>query len=238
MKSIGYEPLGRVALAPGAALPWDRHWAIAHVNAKFEGTPPDWQRKLNFLRGVTQPELMAVRSELDEAAGVLTLSHPKAETITLDPEAEEARLLDWLAPLWGPELPAPRNVVHVPGQAMTDWPDPFISVLGTASLDALSERAGEPLSPHRFRGNLWVEGWAPFEEFDLIGRTLKIGAAELEIRERITRCKATCANPETGRRDVDTLMLLDDTWGHQDFGVYAVVTKPGEIGAGDVVEVA
>ena len=170
--------------------------------------------------------------------GALAALAQDAETITLDPMTESARLLDWIAPLWGADLPAPRNVVHVPGQAMTDWPDPFISILGTGSLDALSEQAGAPLSPHRFRGNLWVEGWAPFEEFDLIGRTLRIGAAELEIRARITRCKATCANPETGLRDVDTLALLNGTYGHQDFGVYALVTRPGEIAAGDTVEIA
>lgn len=238
MKSIGYEPLDRVALAPGAALPWDRHWAVAHENAKFEGTPTEWQRKLNFLRGVTQPALMAIRAELDEATGRLTLSHPEAETVTLSPEDEPQRLLDWLAPLWGPDLPAPRNVVRIPGQAMTDWPDPFVAVLGTASLDALSEAAGAALSPHRFRGNLWVAGWAPFEEFDLLGRTLRIGTAELEIRQRITRCKATHANPDTGRRDVDTLKLLRDTFGHEDFGVYAVVTRPGDIAPGDTVEIA
>jgi len=238
VKSIGYETLDRVALTPGVALPWDRHWAIAHENAKFEGNPPEWQRKLNFLRGVTQPALMAIRAELDEATGTVTLSHPDAETITLDPEAEAQRLLDWLAPLWGADLPAPRNVVHIPGQAMTDWPDPFISILGTGSLDALSLCAGAPLSPHRFRGNLWVEGWAPFEEFDLIGRTLRIGAAELEVKVRIARCKATHANPETGVRDQDTLALLQDNFGHQDFGVYAVVTKPGAIAAGDEVLVA
>jgi len=237
VKSIGYEPLDRVALTPGAALPWDRHWAVAHANAKFEGTPAEWQRKLNFLRGVTQPALMAIRAELDEATGRLTLSHPDAGTVTLEPEAEAQRLMDWLAPLWGADLPAPRNVVHIPGQAMTDWPDPFIAVLGTTSLDALSAAAGAPLSPHRFRGNLWIEGWAPFEEFELVGRTLRIGAAELEVRERITRCKATHANPDTGRRDVDTLKVLRDNFGHEDFGVYAVVTREGEVAAGDPVQV-
>lgn len=180
---------------------------------------------------------MAIRADLDEATGQLTLSHPDAGKITVAPEADASRLLDWLAPLWG-DRPAPRNVVHLPGQAMTDWPDPFVAILGTASLDALSDAAGEPLSPHRFRGNLWVEGWTPFEEFDLIGRTLRIGEAQLEIRERITRCKATCANPDTGRRDVDTLALLQDNFGHQDFGVYAVVTRDGDIATGDPVELA
>jgi hypothetical protein len=41
------------------------------------------------------------------------------------------------------------------------------------------------------------------------------------------------ANPETGARDVDTLMHLRDGWGHQDFGVYAEVIEGGPIVVGD-----
>ena len=44
------------------------------------------------------------------------------------------------------------------------------------------------------------------------------------------------ANPETGRRDVDTLAALR-TWGHQDFGVYAAITGGGTIRTGDPVEI-
>jgi uncharacterized protein YcbX len=72
--------------------------------------------------------------------------------------------------------------------------------------------------------------------FDVVGRTLSIGDATLEVRERITRCKATMANPETGRRDIDTLATLR-TWGHQDFGVYAAITGGGTIRTGDPVEI-
>ncbi|MGI3168883.1 MOSC domain-containing protein [Pseudooceanicola sp. C21-150M6] len=237
VKAIGYEPLDRVALTEGRALPFDRHWAVAHTAAKFEGQPTEWQRKMNFLRGVTGAELMAIAARTEDATGKVTFTHPKAAELTVDPMAEQQALIDWLTPLWPEDQPQPDRVVHVPGQAMTDWPDPFVSILGTGSLDALSDAAGTPMSPHRFRGNLWIEGWAPLEEFDLIGRTLRIGQAELEIRERITRCKATHANPETGQRDVDTMKILRDTWGHQDFGVYAIVTRSGEIAPGDEVTV-
>ena len=44
------------------------------------------------------------------------------------------------------------------------------------------------------------------------------------------------ANPETGRRDVDTLAGLE-TWDHMDFGVYGEVVTGGEIATGDPVEV-
>jgi len=45
------------------------------------------------------------------------------------------------------------------------------------------------------------------------------------------------ANPETGRRDADTLGALENGWGHTDFGVYAEVTQTGMIRPGDSVEV-
>ena len=42
------------------------------------------------------------------------------------------------------------------------------------------------------------------------------------------------ANPETGRRDADTLGALD-ALGHQEFGLYAEVVAGGTIRCGDGV---
>ncbi|SEQ01593.1 MOSC domain-containing protein [Thalassovita taeanensis] len=237
VKAIGYEEISGASLTKGRALPFDRHWAVAHAAAKFSGQPEAWHAKMNFLRGVAGPDLMAVQTRLDEAKGVLTLTHPRAATITVDPARDEAELLAWLASLWPKTRPAPSHVVSVPEQAMTDMPEPFIALLGLASNRALSQRMGRDLSIHRWRGNLWIDGWAPFEEFDLIGRRVRIGAAELNIVQRITRCGATRANPKTGREDADTLGTLNKAYGHQDFGVYALVTKEGPIATGDRVEI-
>ena len=77
----------------------------------------------------------------------------------------------------------------------------------------------------RFRGNVWLDGLAPFAEFDLVGRDLRLGTARLRVRERITRCKATTVDPATGISDADTLGALRAGWGHQDFGVYAEVHR-------------
>jgi uncharacterized protein YcbX len=235
LKAIGREELETVTLTAGAWLPYDRLWAISHENAKLAG---GWGVKANFLRGVTEPALMAATARLDEAEGRLTLDHPDAGRIVIRPDdaGETAVLLDWLARLWPADLPAPTGVYRAAGAHLTDVPDPWVSINSHATLRAVGQRAGADLSIHRWRGNLWIEGWAPWEEFDLVGRTLRIGEAALEVRERITRCKATMANPDTGRRDVDTLAALR-TWGHQDFGVYAAITGGGTIRAGDPVEI-
>ena len=88
----------------------------------------------------------------------------------------------------------------------------------------------------RFRGNVWLDGLAPFAEFDLVGREVRVGGAILRVRERITRCKATTVDPATGISDADTLGALAAGWGHQDFGVYAEVVEGGRVAVGDPAE--
>ncbi|MCE8472093.1 MOSC domain-containing protein, partial [Rhodovulum sulfidophilum] len=128
------------------------------------------------------------------------------------------------------------RIVRAPGRGMTDSAFPSVSLLGLASLEALSGQLGQALSPLRFRGNFWIEGLAPFAEFDWVGRKIRLGRAVIEVRERITRCMATAANPETGERDADTLGALQAGWGHKQFGVYAEVIEGGRVALGDALE--
>lgn len=237
IKSIGYEELSHASLYKGRVMDFDRHWAVAHEAAKFQGQPEGWQAKMNFLRGVAGPELMAIRAQMSDSA--LTLCHPRAGQITLDldTEAGRDRLIAWLRPLWPENRPAPSHVVRVPGQAMTDMRQPWLSILSLDSLRDLGVRMGADLSIHRWRGNLWVEGCPPMTEMGLIGRKIRIGEALLEVHEPITRCRATCVNPNTGSEDAETLIALETAWGHKDFGIYAQVIEDGKITIADKVEV-
>jgi uncharacterized protein len=235
IKSGGFEEVAQVTLSAGRAFPFDREWAVAHAAAKFGTSTAEWQPKLNFLRGWGSADLMAVSCTSDVAARRVTLRHPRAEPLTVAPDepADQARLIAWFRPFWPEVRPEPAAVVHVPGVPMTDVPDPFVAILNTASNRALSQRVGQPLSIHRWRGNIWLAGLAPWEEFDLVGRDLRIGGAVLHVVEPITRCRATEANPETGRYDAGTLAALNEGYGHQDFGVYARVVQGGDVALGD-----
>ena len=234
IKGHGVEAIDAVTLAAGETLPWDRRWAIAQAGAKAEDGV--WSPCGNFSRGAKSPRLMAIRARVDEAAGVVELRHPEAGTITVDPDAPEdaARLVDWAAALADPGKPRPERVVRAP-VGMTDSAFPSVAILGTSSLQALSERVGTPLAQERFRGNVWLDGLPPFGEFDLVGREIRIGSARLAVRERISRCKATAANPDTGQIDADTLGALRAGWGAQEFGVYAEVIAGGRVAVGDAL---
>jgi uncharacterized protein YcbX len=228
--------LSAARLTAGAAFPFDRTWAVAHAAARLSD-PPGWASKLQFLRGWASPALMAISCVSEDAAGQITLSHPARPTESFRPDdpADAARLIDWLRPLWPANRPEPARVIRVAGQALTDQSEPLVSVNSLSSLAELSARMGRDLSPHRFRGNIWVEGWAPMAELDLVGQEITVGTAVLRVEEPIGRCRATGANPETGAQDADTLGALDAVYGHQDFGVFARVIRSGDVALGDGV---
>jgi MOSC domain-containing protein len=237
IKGHGVEPVSAVELVAGGTVPWDRVWAIAHEAARVPRGDTGWVPCANFSRGAKSPELMAIRSRVDEAAGTVTLTHPRRDPITVNPDhgGDAARLVAWVTPLADPGRARPAFVARA-SRGMTDSDWPSVSLLSRASLAALGERLGKPLAMERFRGNIWLEGLAPFAEFDLVGREIRVGDAVLAVRERITRCKATTVDPDTGISDADTLGGLQSGWGHQDFGVYAEVVSGGRVAVGDRAE--
>ena len=235
IKSHGREDLASARLIEGQGLPFDRHWAVAHDAAKLVA---GWNPCVNFARGAKAPGLMAISAHLDEASGAVTLSHPDKVDLTFCPadSGDLALFLEWVRDLNPADRAQPVQIVKA-GVAMTDTDFPSVSIFGLASNQDLSARMGQDLSPYRWRGNLWIDGLAPWAEFDWVGQDIKIGDAVLHVQERIVRCKATSANPATGQIDADTLGALQGGYGHQEFGVYAQVVSGGRLALGDKVTV-
>jgi uncharacterized protein YcbX len=230
IKGIGAERLGHVGLRVDRPLPLDRAWAVLEEGGE---AADGWRACRNFVRGAKGPSLMAVTARVEGER--IELSHPDLPTLAIVPDdpGDAHNLLSWLKPIYPAERRPAAALVRAPEAGMSDVPFASVSILNEASLRALSQRLGQTLDPRRFRGNLWLEGLAPWEEFDLVGKRLRIGEAELEVIEPIGRCRATEANPDTGRRDAATLAALEEGWGHTEFGVYAMVRKGGRIATGD-----
>lgn len=237
IKAHGREELASVQLSEGRALPFDRHWAVTHAASKFDPAAPGWVPCMNFQRGMRTPAVMAIAARYDEADGRMHLTHPDLPPLSFHPDTEGAAFIDWVRPISPDDRFAPVALVQAPGVAMTDSDYPTVSIKNLASNAALAAHMGRALSVHRWRGNLWVDGVAAWEEFGWVGRRLRVGQAVLEVRERVGRCKATSADPETGVVDADTLAALRAVVGEQDFGVFGVVVRGGRVAPGDAVEV-
>ncbi len=235
IKAHGREALDHVVLTEGQTMPGDRQWAVAHEMSEADGSV--WAHCASFTRAAKVPAIMAITAVTDERTGQLTLSHPQLKDITFDPDQESDIFLNWVRPLMPANRAQSVRLVRSKTQGMTDSNYPTLSLINQASSDAVAEVLQQDISMHRWRGNIHLTGLEAWAEFDWVGKSLRIGTAEFKIEERIERCLATAANPETGVRDTDTLGALNGTFGHQNFGVYAVVTKTGEVTVGDKVEV-
>nr|WP_216366812.1 MOSC domain-containing protein [Halovulum dunhuangense] len=233
IKGVGVEEVTETAVSAGRTLPWDRAYAVAHEAARLSD---GWSPCANFVRGAKSPALMAVTARVQGQH--VALSHPDLAPIVIDPMRDGDLLLEWLRPICNPNRAAPARLVPAGKDGMTDSPFPSIAILNLASLRALSQRVGRALDPRRFRGNIWFDGGGPWEEFEWIGRRVAVGDVTFEVRERITRCTATHADPDSGRTDTDVLGTLEAGWGHQDFGVYAVALSSGNVATGDEVRPA
>lgn len=235
IKSIGREPMQQVTLRPGQPLPRDRAWAVLHEAAEKhldDGQLTKWLPKAAFLRGAAAPGLQAVSGGYEGDA--ITLTHPDLPDLRFDPGTEGAALIDWIAPLWPEDKPAPSQLIAGPAP-LADQRNPLISILSTDSLRDLEARLGVRLGQDRWRGNLWVTGWEPWAERDMIGAHLRIGGAELTIREPIGRCPATSVDCATGRLDGDMPAALMREIGASDFGVFAEVITGGDLTLEDEV---
>ncbi|SIS82746.1 hypothetical protein SAMN05421759_104109 [Roseivivax lentus] len=234
IKSLGREALEAVSLAAGEIIPGDRRWAVAHDAAQVNGDA--WAPCMNFSRVAQSPGMMAVTAEFDDTTGKVTLSHPDLPSLTADPDNEGAAIVAWMAPLVPENRPRPARVVRAAHPGWTDSGFPSVTLCNLTSHRAVEQRLGQTLSIHRWRGNIWLDGLAPWEEFDWLDRKVRIGDAVLQVRERTDRCRATTANPETGKIDADTLGALE-SWNHQDFSVRAEVIEGGTVALGAGLEI-
>lgn len=231
IKGVGAEALDAAALTTDAPFPGDRSWAIAHAKA------PDragWMPKAAFLQVMAGPGLAAVRAET--AGSRVTLSHPDRPTRSFALPDDAAQLIDWVRPIWPEDWPAPDRVLSAPPESFADNGKATVHVLTQATLDALTEAAGQTVEALRFRANIVISDVEAWSELRWIGRRLRVGNAEIEVLERTGRCRATDANPDTGTRDIAMLELLSKTTGGKDVGVYASVTRGGAVKQGDTVE--
>ncbi|MFU8881769.1 MAG: MOSC domain-containing protein [Rhodobacterales bacterium] len=235
IKSHGREAIALAQLTAQQCLPGDRIWAIAHEASQADNAA--WSPCTGFTRVASSPALAAIRCELHADGHTVTLSHPAQDALTVVPDLQPGTLLDWVRPLTAQGRARPARVVRVPGRGLTDSDYPSLTIGNLASHRAVEGRLGRALQVARWRANLWLDGLPAWEEFDWIGRHIRIGTATLRIVERTGRCAAPSANTDTGQRDCNLLQFLDDNWNHQDFCVHAEVTDSGQIMLDDSAKV-
>jgi hypothetical protein len=235
VKGLSPQALARVALTPGQTLPADRLYAIENGPSGFDSAAPAYFPKQRFLMLMRNERLASLRTDYDETSHMLSIHWEGREAARGDLRSREGRLAieAFFRRFMPDELRGPPKVLYGAGHSFSDVAKKVVSVINLASVAAIENAAGVPVNPLRFRGNLYVEGWPAWHEFDLLGREIGLGGARLKVVKRIVRCAATEVDPVTGIRDVPVPSTLMKTFGHADCGVYAEVMTEGQVSVGD-----
>ena len=237
VKGLTPEPLTRTTLSARQTVPCDRIYAIENGPSGFDPAAPGYLPKQRFLMLMRNARLAELRTAFDDATHTVTIRSENREAARGDlrTAAGRAAIERFFAEFSADELRGPPKVLHAEGHSFSDVSRKVISIINLASVAELENATGAAVHPLRFRGNLHVEGWPAWHEFDLLNSKIAIGQARLKVVKRIVRCAATDVDPDTGIRDMAIPRTLMKTYGHADCGVYAEVIEGGEIAVGDNV---
>jgi MOSC domain-containing protein len=202
--------------------------------------------------------LVGVRPDYDEEAGTLVLRLPDGTTVAGEVALGEPVTTDFFGrPVSGRAVEGPWSSAlsefagrplrlvqtERPGDGADRGSGAGVSLVGTASLEALAEAAGvERVDGRRFRMLFGVAGLPAHAEDGWVGRNVRIGDAVIRPRGNVGRCAVTTQNPETGVADLETLRVLGEYRGDVDtteplpFGIWGMVLEPGRVRLGDPVE--
>jgi uncharacterized protein YcbX len=240
VKGLSPEAMPSMALEPGGTAPYDRIYAIENGPGRFDPDHPQHLPKINFLMRMRDERLATLATRFDEETHTLTVLRDGKQVArgVLTTAIGRKMIEQFFAAYMQEELRGAPKIVFAEGHSFSDVAARCVHVVNLASLRELERAVGIPLDPLRFRPNIVVDGLAPWQEFDLVGRRIMLGEVGLEVMERTVRCAATDVDPQTGQRDTAIPAELQRAWGHGDFGVYARVIEGGTARVGDPVAVA
>ncbi|HEY8382125.1 MAG TPA: MOSC N-terminal beta barrel domain-containing protein [Microvirga sp.] len=237
VKGLSPERLASAVLDKDAYFPGDRVFAVENGPSGFDPANPAHQPKIKFLMLMRNESLARLSTRFEDATGTLVIEEGGREAARGALGTPEGRLA--IEAFFRRFMPAelrgaPKVLASPQGFRFTDSTKGYVSLINLASVRDFEERIGVPVDPLRFRGNVHVEGLAPWAEFDLLGQVISLPSGlRLKVTKRIERCAATNVDPATGMRDLQIPKALMRHYGHFDCGIYAKVLTGGAMSEGE-----
>ncbi len=237
VKGLTPEKLDRVALTPGATLPFDRAYAIENGGGRFDPAAPRHLPKISFLMLMRDERLATLDCRFDDATETLTIRRDGKQVARGELKTPIGRQMieQFMAAYMKDSLRGAPKVQRAEGHSFSDVAAKCLHIVNLASVRELERHVGRPVDPLRFRANIYIDGLPAWEEFRWMNKDITIGAVKLDVFKRTQRCEATNVDPVTAQRDMAVPATLIRSYGHCDLGIYAKVTTGGEVKSGDVV---
>jgi uncharacterized protein len=235
VKGMTGERLDRAELLPGQAIANDRRFALALSSTRAGAAATEWMPKSNFLMLMRDERLASIETRFDDVTDTLTVFRNDRQVAKgkLTDAVGRATIEEFYGAFMGKESGGrPKVIEGAGGHVLSDHASPVLSIINLASVKDLERVTQKPVDPRRFRGNILIDGLAPWQEFDWIEKSISIGDVRCTVTGRIDRCAATNVNPNTAERDMNIVMSLKRGFDHIDMGVFVRIETAGTIETG------
>ena len=179
VKGLSPQPVSGVMLEPDKPFPFDRVFALARPGAGVDPREPKWAKKGLFVMLMLEETLASVRTDVDPETMTLTVTENGSEALVADLATDAGReSIERFVARLAPSIKGLPKLVHSRSGHFMDKPDNVLSLINLATLRSLEQDWGVVIDPLRFRANFYVDGFAPWEEFDWIGSDILLISAE------------------------------------------------------------
>jgi len=240
VKGFSPEAVDMVRLQPGQTLPHDRAYAIENGPTGFDPAAPSNFPKIRFLMLMRDERIARLKTRFDPQTTLWRIELDGETVIEgrLADAGDRAAIETWIARHFAAELRGPPRILAGEGHSFSDVDNKVLHVVNLETVRELERQLGRPVDPLRFRANIYVDGLAPWAEFDWVGQTLTAGEVTFKGDKRTERCSATNVDPVTATRDMTIPRDLMRLYGHSDCGIYLEVVGGGRLAVGDHIDVA
>ena len=112
-----------------------------------------------------------------------------------------------------------------------------ISLINIKSIEDFKNKTKKDIELQRFRGNIYVDGIAAWEERNWIGKIIKINNISFKVEKNIPRCVVINLKPKTDDNSLNLLQSLKKNFNHFDMGIYLTALDSGKINIGDIISI-
>lgn len=223
VKSMAGERLEEIRVG-WHGLNGDRRYAFTRVDNK-SGFP--WLTPRQFPRLVLYSAYFLNPNDVDNSQVVVRT--PESRELALEAEELRSEIED-----------ACKHKIRLMQLWRGTYDSMDISLIGQASIKAISERVGFELEMQRFRPNLLVETFEekPHQEDRWVGELLVFGDRENSARIRINRkdlrCMVVNLDLKTAQQHPAILKAIVESRKNY-LGIYGTTERPGTIRVGDII---
>ena len=236
VKSLSFSSINKLEILNNIGIKFDRNFAFTRdlddnkINHLMQN-PLD-RKIINFLSLKHFPDLNMYNFDFNNGFLYLKKNNNIILITDIKNEAEINILCEKMQELI-PKIKRIRLLQDPMNPFFDTMPSKTISLINLNSIRDFEKKLSKKIEFQRFRGNIYVDGLNPWDERNLINKTLIINNLKFKVTKEIPRCVATNIRPNSSEINLSIPISLKQFYNHINLGVYLIPLNDGNIKSND-----